>query len=135
MARILVVEDSPTIVSSVEWLLRQNGHEVYVARDGLTALASVRAFVPDLVLLDIMLPHTNGFEVCTLMRRNPAYNSVHVVMMTALTGEADIQRAYSVGANGYITKPFKDASLLETVNSYLAKQKESTVGVRPGASS
>ena len=57
MARILVVEDSPTVVSSVEWLLRRNGHEVYIARDGLTALASVRALVPNLVLLDILLPH------------------------------------------------------------------------------
>jgi DNA-binding response OmpR family regulator len=130
MARILVVEDSPTIVSSVEWLLRQNGHEVYVARDGLTALASVRAFVPDLVLLDIMLPHTNGFEVCTLMRRNPAYNSVHVVMMTALTDEADVKKAYSVGANGYITKPFKEAGLLATVNQYLTTRKGTAIGVK-----
>ena len=130
MARILVVEDSPTIVSSVEWLLRQNGHEVYVARDGLTALASVRALVPNLVLLDILLPHTNGFEVCTLMRKNPAYSSVLVVMMTSLTDEADIKRAYSVGANGYITKPFKEANLLETVNEYLTKQKDPVLGVK-----
>ncbi|MBN1429423.1 MAG: response regulator [Anaerolineae bacterium] len=135
MARILVVEDSPTIVSSVEWLLRRNGHEVYIARDGLTALASVRALVPNLVLLDIMLPHTNGFEVCTLMRRNPAYNSVLVVMMTALTDEADVQKAFKVGANGYITKPFKDESLLESVNQYLAKQNKATVKTKSGAPS
>jgi DNA-binding response OmpR family regulator len=122
MARILVVEDSPTIVSTVEWILRQNGHQVYIARDGLTALASVRAFVPDLVLLDILLPHTNGFEVCTLMRKNPVYNAVRVVMMTCLKDEADIQRAYKVGANGYITKPFQEASLLDTVNQYLANK-------------
>src|SRR5512138_449799 len=102
MARILVVEDSPTIISTVEWMLRQNGHEVYTARDGLTALASVRAFVPEVVLLDILLHHTNGYEVCAMVRKNPAYKSTRVVMMTCLKDEANIKRAYEVGADGYI---------------------------------
>jgi DNA-binding response OmpR family regulator len=133
MARILVVEDSPTIVSAVELVLRQNGHEVYIARDGLTALAAVRAFVPDLVLLDILLPHTNGFEVCAMMRRNPVYNAVRVVMMTSLKEEADIQHAYKVGANGYITKPFKEANLIDTINQYLIKKDSiATIGVPSG---
>jgi DNA-binding response OmpR family regulator len=121
MARILVVEDSPTIVSSVEWMLRRNGHEVYIARDGLTALASVRALVPEIVLLDILLPHTNGYEVCALVRKNPAYKSTRVVMMTCLKDEANVKRAYEVGADGYITKPFQEADLLDTVNKHLTK--------------
>jgi DNA-binding response OmpR family regulator len=121
MARILVVEDSPTVVSAVEWMLRQNGHQVYIARDGLTALASVRAFVPEIVLLDILLPHTNGYEVCALVRKNPAYKSTRVVMMTCLKDDADIKRAYEVGADGYLTKPFKEAELLKTLEQYTTK--------------
>lgn len=128
MARILVVEDSPTIISTVEWMLRQNGHEVYTARDGLTALASVRAFVPEVVLLDILLPHTNGYEVCAMVRKNPAYKSTRVVMMTCLKDEANIKRAYEVGADGYITKPFQEADLLNTVNQHLTKNN-TAVGV------
>jgi DNA-binding response OmpR family regulator len=121
MARILVVEDSPTVVSSVEWMLRRNGHEVYIARDGLTALASVRALVPEIMLLDILLPHTNGYEVCALVRKNPAYKSTRVVMMTCLKDEANVKRAYEVGADGYITKPFQEADLLNAVNQHLSK--------------
>ncbi len=128
MARSLVVEDSPTIVSSVEWMLRRNGHEVYIARDGLTALASVRALVPEIMLLDILLPHTNGYEVCALVRKNPAYKSTRVVMMTCLKDEADIKRAYEVGADGYIIKPFQEADLLNTVNQYVAKNN-AAVGI------
>lgn len=128
MARILVVEDSPTVVSSVEWTLRRNGHEVYIARDGLTALASVRAFVPEIVLLDILLPHTNGYEVCAMVRKNPAYKSTRVVMMTCLKDEANIKRAYEVGADGYITKPFQEADLLNTVNQHLTADS-TAVGV------
>jgi len=126
MARILVVEDSPTVVSSVEWMLRRNGHEVYIARDGLTALASVRALVPEVMLLDIMLPHTNGYEVCAMVRKNPAYKSTRVVMMTALKDEANVKQAYEVGADGYITKPFQEADLLSAVNQHLTKK---SVGV------
>lgn len=128
MARILVVEDSPTVVSAVEWTLRRNGHEVYIARDGLTALASVRALVPEIVLLDILLPHTNGYEVCALVRKNPAYKATRVVMMTCLKDEANIKRAFEVGADGYITKPFEEADLLNTVNQYLTKNS-AAVGV------
>lgn len=128
MARILVVEDSPTVISSVEWMLRKNGHQVYIARDGLTALASVRALVPEIMLLDILLPHTNGYEVCALVRKNPAYKSTRVVMMTSLKDEANVKRAYEVGADGYITKPFLEADLLNAVNQHLTKNS-TVVGV------
>ncbi len=128
MARILVVEDSPTVVSAVEWTLRRNGHEVYIARDGLTALASVRALVPEIVLLDILLPHTNGYEVCAMVRKNPAYKATRVVMMTSLKDEANVKKAYEVGADGYITKPFQEADLLNTVNQHLTKNN-AAVGI------
>ena len=85
MARILVVEDSPTVVSSVEYALRQEQHEVYIARDGLATLAMVRALMPTLIMLDILLPYVDGFELCTMIRRNPAHKATPIVMMSSLT--------------------------------------------------
>jgi len=124
MARVLVVEDSPTIVSSVESTLRQAGHDVYIARDGWSALASVRALVPELILLDILLPHSNGFEICTAIRRNPAYQVMKIVMMTALVDEESVHRAYEVGANGYIKKPFTNHELHAELEHQLAAKSK-----------
>jgi DNA-binding response OmpR family regulator len=120
MATILIVEDSLTVASSVECMLRLNGYKVHVARDGLSALASVRAFLPDLILLDILLPHVDGFELCATIRQDPAKESLPIIMMTALTDEENVRRAYRVGANGYVTKPFKEEDLLATVEQHLS---------------
>jgi two-component system, OmpR family, alkaline phosphatase synthesis response regulator PhoP len=124
MARVLVVEDSPTIVSHVESVLREDGHEVYVARDGWSALASVRALVPQVVLLDIMLPHSNGFDICQTIRRNSAYEPMKVVMMTSLVDDESIRRAYEVGANGYIKKPFTNNDLYAELEHQLKDKNE-----------
>ena len=125
MARVLVVEDSPTIVSHVESVLREDGHEVYVARDGWSALASVRALVPEVVLLDILLPHSNGFDICQTIRRNAAYQPMKVVMMTSLVDDESIRRAYEVGANGYIKKPFTNTDLHTELANQLKDKTES----------
>ena len=119
MARILVVEDSPTLVSTVEIMLRKYGHDVLVARNGLTALSSVRVLAPELVLLDIMLPHVNGLEVCDIIKRNPAYKSLPIIIMSGLNHQEDLERAYDVGANAYIIKPFDEQHLIETVQQQL----------------
>ena len=119
MARILVVEDSPTVISTVEIMLWKHGHNVLTARDGMTALSSVRALAPDLVLLDILLPHVDGYEVCTIIRRNPAYQAIPIVMMSGLSAQEDIQRAYDAGADAYIIKPFGEQHLIDTVHQYL----------------
>lgn len=115
MARILVVEDSPTIISAVESILRQGGHDVYTARDGLRAFASLRAFRPEVIFLDILLPHSDGFEICARIRRNPAYTGVRVVMMTSLTDANSVERAYAVGADGYIKKPFTEEQIISEI--------------------
>lgn len=120
MARILVVEDSQTVISLVEQLLCSIGHKVHTARDGLTALAAVRALVPEIILLDIRLPHVDGFEVCSTLHRNPAYQSIPIVMMSGLSDQASIEKAHSVGAVGYLTKPFSNADLVEAVERNLA---------------
>ena len=124
MARVLVVEDSPTIVSHVESVLREDGHEVYVARDGWSALASVRALLPEVILLDILLPHSNGFDICQTIRRNTAYQLMKIVMMTSLVDDESIQRAYAVGANGYIKKPFTNLDLHTELANQLREKGE-----------
>lgn len=96
-----------------------NGYKVYVARDGMSALASARAFLPDLILLDILLPHVDGFQVCETLRHNPTYENLPIVMMTALKTEADKERAYTAGANDYVTKPFTEERLLATIRHHL----------------
>lgn len=120
MANILVVEDSLTIISEVEKALRAQGHKVYLAHDGLSALAAVRAFAPDLILLDILLPHVNGLDVCATIRRNPRYHRIPIVIMSGLTKSEDVQRAYQVGANDYIKKPVSESLLLGAVALNLA---------------
>ncbi len=119
MANILVVEDSLTIISEVERMLRGQGHKVYLAHDGLSALASVRAFAPDLIFLDILLPHVNGLDVCATIRRNPLYGHIPIVMMSGLCKEEDVQRAYQVGADDYIKKPINEAMLVGAIGHHL----------------
>ncbi len=115
MANILVVEDSLTIISEVEQVLREQGHQVYLAHDGLSALAYVRALAPDLIFLDILLPHVNGLDVCVTIRRNPSYHHIPIVMMSGLTKDEDIQRAYQAGANDYIKKPVNESLLIGAI--------------------
>ncbi|MBN1121062.1 MAG: response regulator [Anaerolineae bacterium] len=118
MTEILVVEDSPTIISTVEQFLQMQGYGVHVARDGLSALAAVRALAPKLVLLDIMLPKVDGFEVLNVIRNNPNYDQMPIIMMSALTNPEDVERAYSVGADDYIKKPFTETDLLDVVKQH-----------------
>lgn len=121
MARVLVVEDSPTIVSHVESVLREDGHDVYVARDGWSALASIRALVPEIILLDILLPHSNGFDICQAIRRNAAYKPIKVVMMTSLVDDESVRKAFEAGANGYIKKPFTNHDLHAELENQLSR--------------
>lgn len=123
MARILVVEDSPTVISMVEQLLCSLGHKVHTARDGLTALAAVRALVPEIILLDIRLPHVDGFEVCSILQKNPGYRSIPIVMMSGLNDKSSIEKAHSVGAVGYLTKPFSNADLVQAVEHNLSSRR------------
>jgi DNA-binding response OmpR family regulator len=124
MTEILVVEDSPTIVSTVEQFLQMQGYGVHVARDGLSALAAVRALSPKLVLLDIILPKVDGFEVLNVIRNNPNYDRMPIIMMSALTNPEDVERAYDVGADDYIKKPFTETDLLDIVKEYFTNGRK-----------
>jgi len=117
--RILIVDDEPYIVIPVEFLMRREGYEVTVARDGEAGLEAIRADPPDLVILDVMMPKLNGFEVCEAVRADPALASVRILMLTAKGREAEKKKGLELGADAYIPKPFSTHELVETVRSLL----------------
>ncbi|QQX89169.1 response regulator (plasmid) [Cupriavidus necator] len=118
--KVLIVDDEPNIVISLEFLMQQSGYEVGIARDGEEALAQMTAFQPDLVLLDIMLPLRNGFEVCQKIRENSVWDRVKVVMLTAKGRDLEVTKGLALGADAYITKPFSTKELVEQVRALLA---------------
>ena len=116
---ILIADDEANIVISLEFLLNQAGYDVQVARDGHQALEALARGVPDLVLLDVMLPHVSGFEVCQRIRENPAWRHVRIVMLTAKGREVEMSKGYALGADAYITKPFATKELLAHIRDQL----------------
>lgn len=117
--RILIAEDEPNIVISLEFLLKQAGHDVSVARDGDEALRLSREARPDLVVLDIMLPRVDGFEVCRRMREDPLLRDTRILVLTARGRETEIARGLGAGADAYMTKPFATRDLLTAVAELL----------------
>ncbi|MBU3058956.1 response regulator transcription factor [Pseudomonas indica] len=118
--RVLIADDEPNIVISLEFLLQQEGYQVEVAHDGQEALDAIERQPPDLVLLDIMLPRLNGFDVCQRIRANPDWSKVRVVMLTAKGREVEVSKGLALGADDYITKPFATKELLARVRDQLA---------------
>lgn len=118
--KVLIVDDEPNIVISLEFLMQQSGYDVAIARDGEEALAQMAAFQPDLVLLDVMLPLRNGFEVCQEIRENKAWNHVKVIMLTAKGRDFEISKGLALGADSYVTKPFSTKELIAEVRRLLA---------------
>lgn len=116
---ILVVEDEPNIVLSLQFLMKKAGFEVRVARDGEEALAAVEERAPDLMLLDVMIPKRDGYDVCQTVRANPAWQSIHIIMLTAKGREVDREKGMALGANDYVTKPFSTRDLTEKVKQLL----------------
>ena len=118
--KILIADDEPNIVISLEFLMQQSGYEVSIARDGEQTLAQMATFQPDLILLDVMLPLRNGFEVCQIIRENSAWNRVKVVMLSAKGRDLDVSKGLALGADAYITKPFSTKELIARVQDLLA---------------
>ena len=118
-AKILIAEDEPNIVASLEFLLQSKDYETCVARDGAEALELVERFQPDLLLLDVMMPLVNGFDVCRAIRGNPAYGGVKIVMLSARGRDAEQAQGLALGADAYVTKPFSTQELLAKVGSLL----------------
>lgn len=117
-SRVLIADDEPNIVISLEFLMKQQGYETRVARDGDEALAEVESFRPDLVLLDVMLPRRNGFEVCQKLRAD-GWADLRIVMLTAKGRDIEIEKGLALGADAYVTKPFSTGELVERVAGML----------------
>jgi two-component system, OmpR family, alkaline phosphatase synthesis response regulator PhoP len=117
--KVLIVDDEPNITISVEFLMRREGFEVLVARDGEEGLARIRADRPDLVVLDVMMPKLDGFEVCKAVRADPTLAGVRILMLTAKGRAAEISKGLSLGADAYIPKPFSTRELVAKVKELL----------------
>lgn len=117
--RILIADDEPNIVISLEYLMKREGYDVALAADGEAVLAAMAENVPDLILLDIMLPKKNGFEVCQQIRANPAWHAVKVVMLTAKGRDTEMSKGLALGADLYMTKPFSTKDLVAQVKQLL----------------
>ena len=116
----LIVEDEESILLSLEFLLTQEGISVATAKDGAAALKSAAARAPDLVLLDVMLPLIDGFEVCRQMRANPALRNTRIMMVTARGRDNEVEKGLSLGADAFLTKPFSTRELMEKIRALLA---------------
>ena len=119
--KILVVDDEPNIVLSLEFLLKQAGFQVRTASDGEAGIAAMAAEAPDLVLLDVMMPRKNGYEVCQAIRANPAWKNIRIIMLTAKGREVEREKGMALGADDYITKPFSTQEVVGRVRELLAE--------------
>ena len=119
--KILIVEDEESLLKLESILLTSKGYDVRGVPNGLAALEAISQEPPDLVLLDIMLPEMDGFEVCRHIKENEATRHIPVIMLTAKKSREDMSRGEKVGADWYITKPFKSAMVIETIQRFLAK--------------
>jgi twitching motility two-component system response regulator PilG len=113
--RVLVIDDSNTIRRSAEIFLRQGGYEVVLAEDGFDALAKVNDHEPDLIFCDILMPRLDGYQTCAIIKRNPRFANVPVVMLSSKDGVFDKARGRMVGSDDYLTKPFTKDQLLRVV--------------------
>lgn len=119
-ARVLIADDEPAIATSLEFLLRNDGYETQIACDGEAALRSARAFAPDLVVLDLMLPRLSGLDVCRALRADPQHRALKVLMLTARGGTTDFAGGRAAGVDAYQVKPFSTQELLLQVRRMLA---------------
>lgn len=117
---VLVVDDSPTIRKLVEITLRREGFTVVFAENGITTLAALTRHQPSLIILDIMLPAINGYQICQVIKRHPRCRGIPVVMLSGKDGAFAKVRGKMVGASEYLTKPFTPAQLVEVVRRQLA---------------
>ena len=118
-SKVLIADDEPNIVAALEYLLQRNGYEVSIARNGDEALKRIEQEVPDLVLLDVMMPLVSGYDVCRAVRERDEWKHIKIVVLTAKGREADTKKGLALGADLYITKPFSTRELVSRINGLL----------------
>lgn len=119
--QILIADDEQNIVISLEFLMKRAGYTVRIAEDGQAAIDAIHAEAPDLVLLDVMMPKKNGFEVCQEIRADSRFDAVKILMLTAKGRDTEVSKGLALGADAYMTKPFSTQELVGKVNSMLAE--------------
>jgi two-component system, OmpR family, alkaline phosphatase synthesis response regulator PhoP len=124
---VLVVDDEPNILLSLQFLMGKAGYDVRTARDGEEALAELARAPPDLVLLDVMMPKRDGFDVCQKIRANPAWRDVRIIMLTARGRPIEREKGIALGADDYITKPFSTKEVIARVDAVLASTSKRQV--------
>ena len=117
--KILIVDDEPSITVPLKFLMEQNQFEVVVVHSGEEALAAIDHFKPDLILLDVMLPTVDGFQVCQNLKSDPRRKTIKVVFLSAMTRDMDIAKGNTLGADAYITKPFSNMQLVEKIRELI----------------
>jgi DNA-binding response OmpR family regulator len=117
--KVLIVDDEPNIIVPLQFLMEQNGYDVIVAATGEEAMAALTADRPDLILLDIMLPGIDGYQVCQTIRANQKWQDVKIIFISAMGREVDIAKGLALTADAYITKPFAITDVVEKVNQLL----------------
>ncbi len=118
VVRVLVIDDSNTIRRSAEIFLKQGGHQVVLAEDGFDALAKVNDHQPHLIFCDILMPRLDGYQTCAIIKRNPKFSGVPVIMLSSKDGLFDKARGRMVGSEDYLTKPFTKDQLLQAVQQH-----------------
>ena len=121
---VLVVDDEPNIVLSIKFLMKQKGYEVRTASNGEEALQALHERVPDLILLDVMMPKPDGYEVCQKIRATREWRDIPVIMLTAKGREVEREKGIAMGADDYITKPFATQELVAKVQAILEVKPE-----------
>ena len=121
MKNILIVDDEPNILMSLEFLMKKEGYNVFIARDGREALDIIESDTPEVVVLDIMMPEVDGYEVCTAIKTDPNLEHIKVIFLSSKVKEEDIQKGYDVGADLYLTKPFSTRTLVKKVREMALK--------------
>lgn len=117
--KVMVIDDSNTIRRSAEIFLAQAGYQVLLAEDGFDALAKIADHHPDLIFVDIMMPRLDGYQTCSLIKKNPKFSATPVIMLSSKDGLFDRARGRMVGSDEYLTKPFTKDSLLKAVSEHI----------------
>lgn len=119
--KVLIADDEPNIVLSLEFLMQQAGFEVRTVSDGEAALKAIASDVPDLILLDVMMPGKDGYEVCETVRANPEWSRVRIIMLTARGRDIEREKGMALGADDYVIKPFATQELVAKVQAMFAE--------------
>lgn len=117
--RILLVDDEMSIIQTVQTRLKHEGYDVLIAKDGQEALTIARAEQPALIILDLMLPKLNGYEVCTMLKQDTRYQKIPIMLFTARARDEDEKLGYECGADAYVRKPFKTTELLGQIRTLI----------------